>query len=127
VTRVRDTGIGIDRAVMPRLFEVFAQADRSLARSKGGLGLGLALVKGLVELHGGTVEAHSPGPGRGSEFVVRLPRSGEPAALTEVPVSPSSVGKRQRVLVVEDNRDSADSLRTLLDLSGYEVEVAYTG
>ena len=127
VAAVRDTGTGIDRAMLPHLFEVFTQADRSLARSKGGLGLGLALVKGLTELHGGTVEARSDGPGKGSEFIVRLPRSGEPAALTEVPVSPSSVGKKKRVLVVEDNRDSAESLRTLLDLSGYEVEIAYTG
>jgi CheY-like chemotaxis protein len=125
--RVRDTGIGIERAVIPHLFEVFTQGDQGLARSKGGLGLGLALVKGLVQLHGGTVEAHSAGRGKGSEFVVRLPRAPEPAALTEVPVSPSSVGKRRRVLVVEDNRDSAESLRMLLDLSGYEVEVAYTG
>ena len=127
VVRVRDTGMGIDRAMLPHLFEVFAQADRSLARSKGGLGLGLALVKGLVELHEGTVEAQSAGPGKGSEFTVRLPRAPEPAALTELPVSPSSVGKRKRVLVVEDNKDSAESLRMLLDLSGYEVEVALSG
>ena len=127
VARVRDTGTGIDRAMLPHLFEVFTQADRSLARSKGGLGLGLALVKGLAELHGGSVDAQSEGPGKGSEFVVRLPRAHEPAALTEVPVSPSSIGKKKRILVVEDNRDSAESLRTLLDLSGYEVELAYSG
>jgi PAS domain S-box-containing protein len=127
VARIRDSGIGIDAAMLPYLFEVFTQADRSLARSKGGLGLGLALVKGLVELHGGAVEARSEGPGQGSEFTVRLPRAAEPAALTEIPVSPSSVGKRKRILVIEDNRDSAESLRMLLDLSGYEVEVAYTG
>jgi PAS domain S-box-containing protein len=124
---VRDTGLGIEPEMLARLFEPFAQADRSLARSKGGLGLGLALARGLTELHGGTIEAHSDGPGKGSEFVVRLPRSREPAALTEVPVSPSSVGKKKRVLVIEDNRDSAESLRTLLDLSGYEVDVAHTG
>jgi CheY-like chemotaxis protein/two-component sensor histidine kinase len=127
VARVRDTGIGIDRATLPHLFEVFTQADRTLARSKGGLGLGLALVKGLVDLHGGTVEARSDGRDKGSEFTVRLPRAAEPAALTEVPVSPSSIGKKKRILVVEDNRDSAESLRTLLDLSGYEVEVAHSG
>jgi PAS domain S-box-containing protein len=127
VARVRDTGIGIDAGMLPYLFEVFSQADRSLARSKGGLGLGLALAKGLVDLHDGTIEARSEGAGKGSEFAVRLPKSAEPAALTEVPVSPSSVGKKRRILVIEDNRDSAESLRTLLDLSGYEVEVAYSG
>lgn len=124
---VRDNGTGIEKAMLPHLFEVFSQADRSLDRSPGGLGLGLALVKGLVELHGGTVEAHSDGPGTGSEFIVRLARAPEPPALTEVPTSPSSVGRKFRVLVVEDNPDSAESLRMLLDLSGYEVEVANTG
>jgi PAS domain S-box-containing protein len=127
VVRVRDTGTGIDPAIRPHLFEVFTQADRSLDRARGGLGLGLALAKGLVDLHGGTIEAHSEGPGRGSQFVVRLPRSPEPAALTEIPTSPSSIGRRRRVLIVEDNLDSAESLRMLLDLSGYEVEVAHTG
>jgi CheY-like chemotaxis protein/two-component sensor histidine kinase len=127
VVRVRDTGTGIDPAILPHLFEVFTQADQALDRGRGGLGLGLALARGLVKLHGGTIEAHSEGPGRGSEFVVRLPRAPEPAALTEVPASPSSVGRRRRVLVVEDNRDSAETLRMLLDLSGYEVEVAHTG
>jgi PAS domain S-box-containing protein len=127
VVRVRDTGLGIDPNVLPRLFEVFTQADRSLDRSRGGLGLGLALARGLVDLHGGTVEARSDGPGKGSEFVVRLPRVLEPAALTEVPASPSTIGRRKRILVVEDNPDSAESLRMLLDLSGYEVEVARTG
>src|SRR5262249_3828578 len=127
VVRVRDTGTGIDRTILPYLFEVFTQADRSLDRSRGGLGLGLALVRGLVELHDGTVEAQSEGPGKGSEFVVLLPRAPEPAALTETPVSPSAVGRRVRVLVIEDNKDSAESLRMLLDLSGYEVEVAYSG
>jgi CheY-like chemotaxis protein len=80
-----------------------------------------------MDLHGGSVEARSEGPGTGSEFVVRLPRASEPAALTDVPTSPSTVGRRKRVLVVEDNADSAESLRMLLDLSGYEVEVARTG
>jgi PAS domain S-box-containing protein len=127
VTSVRDNGTGIEKGVLPQLFEVFSQADRSLDRSPGGLGLGLALVKGLVELHGGTVEAHSEGTGKGSEFIVRLERAPEPPALTEVPTSPSSVGRKFRVLVVEDNPDSAESLRMLLDLSGFEVEVANTG
>jgi PAS domain S-box-containing protein len=127
VVSVRDTGTGIDQSLLPHLFEEFSQADRSLDRSRGGLGLGLALVKGLLELHGGTVEAHSEGTGKGSEFIVRLDRAPEPRALTEVPASPSSIGRKFRVLVVEDNPDSAESLRMLLDLSGYEVEVANTG
>jgi signal transduction histidine kinase/DNA-binding response OmpR family regulator len=127
VVRVRDTGLGIDSTTLPHLFEVFTQADRSLDRSRGGLGLGLPLVKGLVQMHGGTVDVHSDGPGRGSEFTLHLPRSTEPAALTEIPTSPSGIGRRRRVLVVEDNPDSAASLRTLLDLTGYEVEVAATG
>jgi PAS domain S-box-containing protein len=127
VVRVRDTGTGIEPGLLPHLFQELTQADRSLDRSRGGLGLGLALVRGLVELHGGTVEAHSEGTGKGSEFVVRLNRASEPRALTEVPASPSSIGRKFRVLVVEDNPDSAESLRMLLDLSGYEVEVASTG
>src|SRR5205085_9899550 len=101
--------------------------DRSLDRSKGGLGLGLSLVKGLVELHGGTVEARSDGPGRGAEFVVRLPMQPEPAAVTRIPFAPKQAAKRLRVLVVEDNRDAADSLKMLLVVFGYEVTVAYTG
>ena len=124
---VRDTGIGIEPEMLPRLFETFAQADRSLDRSKGGLGLGLSLVKGLVELHGGEVHAASAGPGCGAEFTVRLPAEPEPAALTEMPAAPTPAGKRLRILVVEDNRDAADSLRLLLELYGYEATVAYTG
>jgi PAS domain S-box-containing protein len=127
VLSVRDNGSGIEPGLLPGLFESFAQADRSLDRSKGGLGLGLALVKGLVELHGGTVEACSEGPGRGSEFLVRLPAQPEPAAITPRPEPPPRARKRLRILVVEDNPDAADSLKMLLELSGYEVSVAYTG
>jgi signal transduction histidine kinase len=124
---VRDTGIGVEPEMLPRLFETFAQADRSLDRSKGGLGLGLALVKGLVELHGGRVHAASAGPGCGAEFAIRLPVEPEPPALSEMPTAPTRTGKRLRILVVEDNRDAADSLRLLLELYGYEATVAYTG
>jgi CheY-like chemotaxis protein len=113
--------------MLPRLFEAFAQADRSLDRSKGGLGLGLALVKGLTVLHGGEVYAASDGLGRGAEFVVRLPMQPEPAAITGMPQGPSRAPKKLRILVVEDNRDAADSLRLLLELYGYDVTVAYTG
>ncbi len=124
---VRDTGIGIDPQLLPHLFEPFHQADRSLERSKGGLGLGLALVKGLTELHGGEVQAQSEGTGKGAEFVVRLPLEAEPAALSSMPTGCQPTGERQRILVVEDNRDAADSLRMLLELLGHEVRVAYAG
>lgn len=127
VLTVRDTGVGIEPGLLPHLFETFTQADRSLDRSKGGLGLGLSLVKGLVELHRGTVEARSEGPGRGAEFVVRLPSQPEPAAITRMPEAPKRSGTRLRILVVEDNRDAADSLKMLFQLFGYDVTVAYTG
>ena len=125
--RVRDTGVGIEPEVLARLFEPFSQADRSLHRTRGGLGLGLALVRGLTELHGGRVRASSEGPGHGAEFVVRLPLTGEPAALAEPSREPQPSKERRRVLVVEDNRDAADTLRMLLELQGHEVRVAYTG
>jgi PAS domain S-box-containing protein len=127
VLSVRDTGAGIDPDLLPRLFDVFSQADRSLDRSKGGLGLGLTLVKGLVELHGGEVAAASAGPGRGAEFVVRLPLQEEPAALSQMPAAPRRASRRLRILVVEDNRDAAESLRMLLHLFGHDVVVAHSG
>jgi CheY-like chemotaxis protein/anti-sigma regulatory factor (Ser/Thr protein kinase) len=127
VLTVRDTGRGIEAPLLPHLFEPFTQADRSLDRAKGGLGLGLSLVKGLVELHGGEVRASSEGPGRGAEFVVRLPLEPEPAALSQLSATPQAAQTRSRILVVEDNRDAADSLRMLLELYGYDVTVAYTG
>jgi PAS domain S-box-containing protein len=125
---VRDNGIGISRELMPRLFTLFAQGHPALESSDGGLGIGLALVRGLVELHGGTVGARSDGPGKGSEFTVRLPLggvSGEPE-----PASPPRGGQesaRLRVLVADDNRDSAESCAALLALNGHSVETAHTG
>jgi CheY-like chemotaxis protein len=112
--------------MLPRVFETFTQADRSLERSKGGLGLGLALVKGLVELHGGQVSAASEGAGRGAVFTFWLPlATGE---ITPAPVPPGPVaGGALRVLIVEDNRDVADSLRLVLEATGHTAEVAYTG
>src|SRR5262249_5478724 len=98
-----------------------------LERSKGGLGLGLALIKGLVELHGGEVTARSPGKGQGAEFIVRLPRQAEPAAVTATPVAGSSPARRLRILVVADHPDAADSLRMRRELLGYEVAVAHSG
>ncbi len=127
VFSIRDTGAGIEAGLLPRLFETFAQADCSLDRSKGGVGLGLSLVKGLVGLHGGEAQALSEGPGRGAEFLVRLPLQAEPAAVAVMPAAPTRATKRLRVLVVEDNRDAADSLKMLLILFGYDVSVAYTG
>ncbi len=126
VFRVRDRGVGIDREKLSDVFGLFTQVDRTLDRSQGGLGIGLALVKSLVELHGGTVEARSDGPGTGSEFVVRLPTRAEAAALTGMPQA-TRAGKKLRVLVVEDQRDAADTLKVLLEMYGYDVTVAYTG
>jgi CheY-like chemotaxis protein len=123
---VRDTGIGIEPEMLPQVFETFAQADRSLDRSRGGLGLGLALVKGLTELHGGQVWAESEGVGRGAAFTLRLPIALAPAA-SAASAGPAVATGPLRVLIVEDNRDAAESLRDLLELSGCTVDVAYSG
>ena len=127
VLSVRDSGEGIEPELLPRLFDTFGQADRSLNRAKGGLGLGLALVKGLVELHGGTVRAASAGPGQGAEFVVVLPLEDELPALAGPMEEAVPARQRLRILIVEDNRDAADSLRLLLEVLGHEVQAAYTG
>ncbi len=126
VLRVSDTGIGMPPEVLARLFQPFMQADTTLDRSKGGLGLGLALVKGIVELHGGHIDAHSDGLGKGAEFVVRLPlvlESAEAAAASH----PSARRAARRVLIIEDNLDAADSLREVLEFGEHEVAVAYNG
>jgi PAS domain S-box-containing protein len=127
--RVRDTGIGIDPHVLPRVFDLFVQVERRLDRSKGGVGIGLTLVKKLAELHGGTVRAFSAGLGQGSEFVVRLPtaagRTAEAGPGAEAEPSPAL--PRRRVLVVDDNEDAANSLAESLRLEGQEVRVAYAG
>ncbi len=126
VVAVRDTGAGIDPALLPTIFDPFVQGARTLARTEGGLGLGLALVKGMTELHGGSVQARSAGRGKGSEFVVRLPLGGPAIAA----VSPDArVDRRggRRVLVVDDNADAAETLAELVRMLGYEVEVAYDG
>jgi two-component system CheB/CheR fusion protein len=124
---VRDTGVGIAKELLPRLFEPFMQAENTLDRSKGGLGLGLALVKGVVEMHGGTVEPHSEGPGCGAEFIIRLPMETGPHTLLadgKVALAPH---QSRRVLVIEDNVDAAISLRDVLVLCGHEVEMACDG
>lgn len=127
VLSVRDTGIGMESELVARLFTPFAQAKQDLARSHGGLGLGLALVKGLAELHGGTVEAESAGAGQGATFTVRLPRVEEPAAVTGGRPTGPGAARRLRVLIVEDNPDAAESLRMVLELGGCDVAVARTG
>jgi len=124
--RVRDDGIGIAPEMVRRIFEPFTQADDSLDRSRGGLGLGLSLVKGFVELHGGSVEVRSEGPGKGAEFQIRLPVAPENAVLPPAHHQPVRIARR-RVLVIEDNADAADTLRDLLLMWGHEVQVAYDG
>jgi PAS domain S-box-containing protein len=130
VVRVRDTGIGIPAELLPRVFDLFTQGDRSLARSEGGLGIGLTLVRRLVEMHGGRVEAFSDGPGKGSEFVVRLPilerRRGRRTGLAEAEAARPQTAAR-RILVVDDNQDAAESLALLLRAEGHEVRTAPDG
>jgi PAS domain S-box-containing protein len=128
VVSVRDTGIGIAADKLAGIFDLFSQVDRSLERARGGLGIGLHLVKRLVELHGGGIEARSGGPGRGSEFVVRLP------VVVEASVPPPADGGARaapksslRVLVVDDNQDGADSLAMMLKLMGHDTRTAYDG
>ncbi len=121
---VQDTGVGIQPELLPRVFDLFTQGERSLDRSQGGLGLGLALVKHLVESHGGTIEAHSDGPGHGSRFTILMPlMRGEQV----VAAAPAAAVSARRVLVVDDNVDSAESLRTLLELEGHAVVHAHDG
>ncbi|HEY0802879.1 MAG TPA: chemotaxis protein CheB [Steroidobacteraceae bacterium] len=132
VTHVIDNGDGIDAELVPGLFELFAQADRSLAHSQGGLGIGLSLVRTLVEMHGGRVTIRSDGPGRGSTFEVRLPLTQPPLALPATesyrsPPVPPKASRRQRVLVVEDNQDIRESSCELLAMAGFEVTAAATG
>jgi signal transduction histidine kinase/DNA-binding response OmpR family regulator len=125
--RIRDTGVGMEPEVLARVFEAFSQADRSLDRSRGGLGLGLALVRGLVGLHGGEVRVASDGPGQGTELTIRLPLGAPQHTPRVVPAPHRPTGLSRRVLVIEDNPDSAESMRLLLTLSGHQVEVAPTG
>jgi signal transduction histidine kinase len=127
VVRITDTGIGIPAHKLPAIFELFSQVDETLERTRGGLGIGLTLVRNLVELHGGIISATSSGAGRGSEFVVKLPMTAATPALAGTH-SPTEQRQRQRrILLVEDNSDARQALKDLLELWGHEVEVAQDG
>ena len=128
--RVKDEGTGIDPAFLPRIFDLFAQGDQSLDRAQGGLGIGLTLVKHMVQLHGGTVEAHSDGIGHGTEVRVTLPgqRAGKQPDIAPIePRKPAAANAPSRILVVDDLMASAETLMTLLEMEGFEVKVANEG
>lgn len=124
---VRDNGIGIDAALLPDIFDLFVQGERSPDRAQGGLGLGLALVKTLVERHGGSVSAASAGPGAGSEFTVRLPRAHGVAQVMEPGEPDATAGTGKDILIVDDNADAADTLSLFLGTVGHRLRVAYEG
>jgi signal transduction histidine kinase len=131
VISVRDNGVGIPAELLPRVFDMFAQVDRTLDRAQGGLGIGLALARSLVEMHAGTIQVQSAGPGQGSEFIVRLPAT-EPAQSARFGDAPFLAylqpgSARRRVLVVDDNVDAAQSLGLLLGQMGCEVQIAHGG
>lgn len=130
VLRVRDTGIGISQAFLPRVFDLFAQGESSVDRAQGGLGIGLTLVRKLTEMHGGTVVANSAGIGEGSEFVVSLPLPDDSPLTGHVEERsrpPGRAEKPLRVIVVDDNADAAETMKALLSLSGHEVRTAHNG
>jgi CheY-like chemotaxis protein len=129
LVRVRDTGVGIPEEILPHVFDLFTQADRSLDRSQGGLGIGLTLARSIVQMHGGAVQAFSAGRNKGSEFVVRLPVANEPSYGLDESSSAdhAPVVTSRRILVVDDNEDATETLSMLLKLSGHEVAVAADG
>jgi two-component system CheB/CheR fusion protein len=130
VIRVRDDGIGIPRTMLSRIFDMFAQVDTSLVRAQGGLGIGLTIAKRLLEMHGGSIEAESPGPGQGSTFTVRLPLAADEEAERASRAEQSrerTMKTRLRILVVDDNQDATDTLAMMLELLQYEVRAANDG
>ena len=124
---VADEGMGIDSDLLTRVFDQFVQGDQALNRASGGLGLGLAIAKNLVELHGGTIEASSAGAGQGSTFVVHLPEAAGPDSILAAPASVAEVGSQLRILIVDDNLDAAESLAVLLQMEGHNVRTAADG
>jgi signal transduction histidine kinase len=127
VISVRDTGIGMDPEALENVFELFAQAAGPAHAVQGGLGVGLSLARSIAELHGGILTAHSEGPGKGSEFVLRLPAAEAPEEHQTTPASTGEPSLRQRILIVDDNVDAAESLGTMLAYSGHDVRVAHGG
>jgi signal transduction histidine kinase/CheY-like chemotaxis protein len=125
--RVRDNGVGMAQDVVAHVFEAFVQARQDVARQQGGLGLGLALVKGLVELHGGSVSAHSAGVGHGSEFLVELPLATRSPAPASGPRPETNPPPSRLILIIEDNMDAGDALAQMLELSGHRTRVARDG
>jgi CheY-like chemotaxis protein len=125
VIEVTDTGAGMSPELLPRVFNLFVQSERTLDRSQGGLGIGLSVVKRLIEMHEGQVTARSAGLGHGSTFTLRLPRIARPEAAKSEPVRHEAVPRR--VLIVDDNEDAANSLADLLRIEGHETRVAYNG
>lgn len=127
VVTVRDTGIGIDADVLPLVFDPLFQADTTMERTRGGLGLGLSVARGLVELHGGSINAASDGLDRGTTIRIALPRQGESAAVTTTSMGAPATPAARRVLVIDDNRDAAKTLGMILEFWGYRVRLAYSG
>jgi PAS domain S-box-containing protein len=127
VVSIRDSGIGIPASDMSRIFDIFVQVNAERLRDQGGLGIGLSLVKEFVGMHGGRIEARSDGPGKGSEFIVRLPAKAETAVAGPTPAPEGPRAPRRRILVVDDNRDAAESLGMLLRIMGHEVCTAHGG
>jgi CheY-like chemotaxis protein len=124
---VSDNGNGIPTERLESIFDMFTQIESPISDHQGGLGIGLSLAKGLVTLHHGKIEAHSEGPGRGSEFRVRLPAGATRVVDSEPPKSAEAIGAKLKILIVDDNRDVAASLAMLLQLMGHEVRLAYDG
>ena len=125
--KVRDNGLGIPAEALPRIFQMFSQVDRNMEMAQGGLGIGLTLVRRLVEMHGGTVEAHSDGPGQGSEFTVRLPVLKTVQVVAQSPTIADGLTAKRRILIVDDNQDSAISLGMMLKLMGNETHTVHDG